>query len=414
MNNIVLDAPTLTHNHVRTPVPVAAPVPTLAPAPQLHIPTHRRLESESTIRAATPPPRRSKRFSFETSPERRRVSTLTMVDTLADSFRWMDDSPDLNLRFSLDERPRADVPKKAPAAFTTLSPKPTRRASIRRPVRIGSKSSRSSRRRTPSITGPARPTPRHRQTMHEEAPARSSIGFELPRRRSEGPSAVADPEATYYQDPNAREKVRQFLTSPRRFDEAIEFGFPSLAEGNKENLRPETISAKAIKSPQYTEGRTFFDDETASLSENGDESSVPDSDVPRTPSDLETTFQSPHRLPSSKSSSSGSVTPQRPTIRYPSGKNIVAALGENREMTLRMTLTKPELRADEDALYGWQGRGKDDPLALDGMTPFVEASHGAPGPFGGVDGWGPPPKENGIVRKLLRRMTVTSRRVPSA
>ena len=39
-------------------------------------------------------------------------------------------------------------------------------------------------------------------------------------------------------------------------------------------------------------------------------------------------------------------------------------------MTLRMTLTRPDLRADEDALYGWQGQkgGRDDPLALEELN----------------------------------------------
>lgn len=51
----------------------------------------------------------------------------------------------------------------------------------------------------------------------------------------------------------------------------------------------------------------------------------------------------------------------------------------NREMTLRMTLTRPELRADEEDLYGWS-RKEDDPLALE-QLPMSDDTTGENGAF---------------------------------
>jgi len=72
-------------------------------------------------------------------------------------------------------------------------------------------------------------------------------------------------------------------------------------------------------------------------------------------------------------------------------------------MTLRMTLTRPDLRADESVLYGFQRSSKDDPLALEELPPMSEDTGGAVGPFGGPDGWGPP-REDGIVKKLWKKV----------
>jgi len=80
----------------------------------------------------------------------------------------------------------------------------------------------------------------------------------------------------------------------------------------------------------------------------------------------------------------------------------------NREMTLRMTLTRPDLRADETSLYCWQSnknnlRGAS--LALD-----REEIYEARGPFGGVDGWGPADKENGSLKRFWRRVKSSQRK----
>ena len=71
----------------------------------------------------------------------------------------------------------------------------------------------------------------------------------------------------------------------------------------------------------------------------------------------------------------------------------------NREMTLRMTLTRPDLRADEEQLYGWKeqkGR-KDDPFALEELH-LTDDMTGAKGAFAVK----PKPQGN-LVSRLFKR-----------
>ena len=78
------------------------------------------------------------------------------------------------------------------------------------------------------------------------------------------------------------------------------------------------------------------------------------------------------------------------------------AMAGSREMTLRMTLTRPDLRADEKSIYGWQNASKlpKDPLAVQEM----DERH-MRGPFGGLDGWGPDEeKDNGVVKRLWKKV----------
>ena len=106
---------------------------------------------------------------------------------------------------------------------------------------------------------------------------------------SESISSI-DPSATHYQDPEARLKLRVYLASPQKFDEAIEFGFPSI-EGvstiaDKENRHPRKISREknACRSPLAEKTETFLDDDNISLSDD-DDASMLDPDSPLTPAE---------------------------------------------------------------------------------------------------------------------------------
>ncbi|KAI9824224.1 MAG: hypothetical protein M1832_002031 [Thelocarpon impressellum] len=316
------------------------------------------------------------------SPSQR--SSLHMGDDVKESLRWMDHHPDLDLRLAFDEPAAQGEPAQATSAAPPLvhrsslkgqRPSVVRRPSGRRHVRVNSKPFGG------SSSYAANPTP-----------FRPSRSRPQSRHGAEGAVMAPDADATYYQDPEARQKLRQYLASTQKFDEAVEFGFPATEGAGKDDVTP----ARPRSAPRKSDvsNTTFFhDDDSASLSEVGDESSVPDTDVPTTPSDNEGAFPTPHRLPNTDSFRA--VKPKRsPTA------------GGGREMTVRMTLTRPELRADDDDLYGWQGlgRGKDDSLSLDELRPFVPEPSGLGGPFGGPDGWGELAKDEGIVRKLWKRM----------
>lgn len=78
-------------------------------------------------------------------------------------------------------------------------------------------------------------------------------------------------------------------------------------------------------------------------------------------------------------------------------------------MTLRMTLTRPDLRADETTLYGWQTNKsplREEPLALEDLDEKFDVR----GPLGGIDGWGPTEKENGVVKRLWNRVRSSQRK----
>ncbi|KXS94392.1 hypothetical protein AC578_7798 [Pseudocercospora eumusae] len=158
-------------------------------------------------------------------------------------------------------------------------------------------------------------------------------------------------ETKYYKDTSARSKLREYLASPEKFDEVLEFGF-----------RPDRRK-RATSMDEY-EDDLNEDLEELSIANSKDDEDMSSTMSPRTPAGSEANFGG-HTTHSSLDS--GKVLP-------PSHKVMVRSLSpelSGREMTLRMTLTKPELRAPEAELYSFQRRevsGVDletrDPLAL--------------------------------------------------
>lgn len=86
-------------------------------------------------------------------------------------------------------------------------------------------------------------------------------------------------------------------------------------------------------------------------------------------------------------------------------------------MTLRMTLTRPDLRAKEEEIYGWQAQQKQtfpsldiatsgkDPLALEDLPPLCEDVTGRHGAFA-VEQTGPKVK-GGIMGRFLNKVKRT-------
>ncbi|KNG46456.1 mucin-like protein [Stemphylium lycopersici] len=220
---------------------------------------------------------------------------------------------------------------------------------------------------------------------------------------------VFDPEATHYQDPEARKKLRMYLASPQKFDEAIEFGFPSSA--GHDSAAPH-YHLPQIHSHSHGFSRdmhTFLRDGQLSFFEDNsnenqglesDAESVAEMESPATPSSTGLSFhlhsrQIPHR---------------KFSVDSPAPSPVHSANGQlNREMTLRMTLTRPDLRADEDQLYGWQGASsspkaqKDDPLALEDLV-FSDDMTGTKGAF-----YVKPKPRGNLVSRLLKRASLKSR-----
>jgi hypothetical protein len=245
-------------------------------------------------------------------------------DEVRQSFRWMEGDGDLDLQLQHFED--GDFPP---------TPPPSRRR--RRTLSLCSKNSRTNTSSSTSTT-----------------PRRSSVSGRRPTLQNSLPPTSSHSEPTYFQDPEARLKLRVYLASPQKFDEAIEFGFPSHTEAHNPSFfkaRPTEPTVRKVQSelegPDHlAEGDDEFLEEltknletivTEAIAEEAEES-------PRT-----------------RSSGSNSTRPYPVLDHYPHTSP------GNREMTLRMTLTRKDLRAHEDLYVG-----RERPLALEELPPENE------------------------------------------
>jgi hypothetical protein len=197
--------------------------------------------------------------------------------------------------------------------------------------------------------------------------------------------AAFDPEAVYYRDPEARSKLRQYLLSPQKFDEAVAYGFPSTPppEDDHDHFKMSVSSSN-------NDAQTFLREDSMSFIDRYDEADsdyeTSEEESPVTPANGDEPFggYNYNRL-----SIFGSLdTDDLPSLSFKFQPELRPSAGimnpfTNRDMTLRMTLTRPDLRAKEEELYGWKKGGgtEEDPLALEELPPCNDDSTGAHGAF---------------------------------
>lgn len=265
------------------------------------------------------------------------LDAMNAVEEIRKSFRWMEEDGTLDLR--LDE------------FYTHVARDPIMsqgKPSIQRTLSLSSK-------------------PYRAPSSHSSSPSRPSLGGRRPTSHSLGGSRQKsihsiDKDAAYYQDPEARLKLRVYLASPQKFDEAIEFGFPSTSECKDFfKGRPRTSATIRKVEPEIDD----YSNENSPTFESFDDISI---------SETENELLAFHKL-------RGSEEPLIDTVIMPSRISSGAifdpylhASPGNREMTLRMTLTRKDLRADENELYGWK-KGND-PLALEELPPVSDSDAG--------------------------------------
>jgi hypothetical protein len=216
------------------------------------------------------------------------------------------------------------------------------------------------------------------------------------------------------------------LSSSQKFDEAVEFGFPSSTAGGAAAGSYPSFQLPPIATDPHSfrhDFHTFLKDDKLSFLDDGDDDdddddnndnnndndddhdaapdiddhSVTELESPLTPSSAAgLSFRYHTRQPSASDISSPASS-----IHAPVHPNLRGRL--DREMTLRMTLTRPDLRASEDALYGWRNSsqgGKRDPFALEDLCfPSDTMSGGAKGPLS-VKPAGP----RGLVSRLFKKV----------
>ncbi|TVY55946.1 hypothetical protein LCER1_G003438 [Lachnellula cervina] len=359
------------------------------------------------------------------SSRRSQDGKSSMAAAMYESFRWMDEESDLDLRLALDDY-HANLD-----GVVIPSPTSARRPSFRRQMSISQRPF--GKGPLPSLQHhsprPPRSEPQSSYSSHNRQQSRA-LSLIQPKHVPQNSVSSIDPNAKHYQDPEARLKLRVYLASPQKFDEAIEFGFPSLDGTDKENNPPRRISkeqalkgrssrdAAGFKSSFATDGGISFLDDAASLFD--DDVSMPDLDSPITPEGIDTSCRPPPRTSTSAYAYSGVKSSNtsadyshlgitKPTVVKPQD-GYTQAMAGSREMTLRMTLTRPDLRADETTLYGWQMTKaplKEADLAIeDDIDEKLESR----GPFGGPDGWGPLEKEDGVVKRFWNRVKSSQRK----
>ncbi|KAI1336417.1 hypothetical protein F5Y15DRAFT_206410 [Xylariaceae sp. FL0016] len=303
----------------------------------------RRADRTVSPQIYTPTLSSSARPSMDSSSDKREPQDQTH-DAFYDSFRWLDEDEDLDLRLALDDY-HADLKEPKPLSAQEPPTSFRRRLSISK-MPFGRASLSSSRPGTKDSPNPS-PVSYPPQTRRKSR----ALSLITPKHTSQASIASIDPTATHYQDPEARLKLRVYLASPQKFDEAVEFGFPSneVRAAGRETGNKNT-GARQLRGPLSADSenfKTFFaDDQSSTYSED---LSMPDSDSPRTPN-------TPDKNPQA-------IKPFQPLDdtdghHHKRPEGYAQAPAASREMTLRMTLTRPDLRACEDQIYGKQHAGR--------------------------------------------------------
>lgn len=333
--------------------------------------------------------------SFSSLPFLSTFEVEQSVDTAIDmdeSMIWFDDDKDVDLDSKLQLDDYHEFINKAAEHNNGPS---KRGPSFRRALSLSSLpfgAHGSSLPKPLQTTVPPLPTLPISQSPHQPTPPR----LQIPSHTKQSSISAVEPSARHYQDPEARLKLRVYLASPQKFDEAIEFGFPSMEEKESLSIHRPSLSRNHNTAPC----KTFLHDDCPSLydaldisDDDDDTASSSERDIPRTPLDdkfhADATLLSPSDVDSSGSTSSLF----KPTIRRQSGEPFAQLLAGSREMTLRMTLTRPDLRADEKALYAHTTG--DDPLALEHLPPTKRED----------EIWDSLPKDRNVVKRFWRRVS---------
>lgn len=299
-----------------------------------------------------------------------------MDQSLYDSFRWLDEDGDLDL--SLDEY-HAHV-----ANAAVRKSRSRRRPSIRQSLSF----STNNLRHRPTASVPPRGLPSS-QSLPPIAPFANRRSTSRPASRQKASphaprssTSSIDPAAQYYQDPDARFKLRVYLASPQKFDEAIEFGFPALDQEKEKAVQEEPPSSPEPVSISPEAGTFFEDDDGTVVGSPG--GSIEEEPTPsRVSSQLRET---------PRPSVDSATRLQRQQSFLPGAKGVPQRLPGNREMTLKMTLTRPDLRTESPAPS--QSSPKEDPLQLAALPPADRNQHI----------WDSDLDDQGVMKKMWRKL----------
>ncbi|KAJ5909192.1 hypothetical protein N7495_001874 [Penicillium taxi] len=291
---------------------------------------------------------------------------LSMDQSFYDSFRWLDEDGDLDL--SLDEY-------HAHVVDSSANTKGWHRPSFRRSLSFSSHPQKNRVSTSTPIMQRNLPTSQSVPPLTSSRPVSRHLSGHVPQLST----SSMDPGAQYYQDPDARLKLRVYLASPQKFDEAIEFGFPAMySKKNKENVAPISTFFKSINVETDFVG-TFFEDD------DGTVVGSPGGSVEEIPCTSQYRHETQRQL-----TDAPTLTRRRQSFLLGS-KAVPQLLPDNREATLKMTLTRPDLRTESPTP---SHPSLDDPLKLAELPPADRQQHI----------WDSSPDEQGTVRKMWRKL----------
>ena len=278
---------------------------------------------------------RSKSFSYD-SPSRS-SSIVPSVPSLPEKYRKDNDDSDCSLSSSATT-PDLSLPMKFSRAHDSmLSPDAllgSNGASYLRSPTIGSlqwdqKSITPSeaKRRTTSTTRSMLKT-----TQRAQPPPPIQI------------TTITSTQPLYLKDPNTKAVLREALATPQKFEETLAFGF------KRDASRPRTPGTELYSPGCQIKENWLEANKSGEDSVEPDLSSADDFEGPLTPDFIEPRIV--RRKSGCYSISSGTSAAPSPNINRAASNTAFFEELMNRDMTLRMTLTKPELRAPEEEIYG--------------------------------------------------------------
>ncbi|KAL1883104.1 hypothetical protein VTK73DRAFT_9471 [Phialemonium thermophilum] len=350
------------------------------------------------------------------SPNRNAI----IPESFYESFRWLDEEDNLDLRLYLDDY-HANLREDLPSPVQDRRPTFRRRLSISKlPFNRSSLSnSRPGTKDAASSSTPITPSslsPTASVSAHGRRKSRA-LSLITPKHDRQDSTGTIDPAAAHYQDPEARLKLRVYLASPQKFDEAIEFGFPSTEVLPHSTERAPCVKGRGqsrhLLSVDTPNLRSFLadEDDDDKVSMDSQQPSAADPDSPKTPR----TFEKPPSKPSRASTDPAHAQPYKP-----SDGGYAQMPASSREMTLRMTLTRPDLRAHEDQIYGWQQktlhhaakRSQGTNLRSESSTNLTYIGGGGEGMpkdsidkvFAGIDHWNASSADGNVMRRIWNRV----------
>ncbi|KAL5625173.1 hypothetical protein BROUX41_005233 [Berkeleyomyces rouxiae] len=371
---------------------------TLFPPSPLHkmehaAPSLRKVPSQSVMSGHRP--------SLSTPMASLNSSSSAKKENFMESFRWLDEEEDLDLKLHLDDY-HQNLRSQIPVGTSKARPSFRRHLSINkmpfsRPVQTGSRPTTKDSVASIQVGpyGPVRHNKRRSRALSLMTPRQTP-----PIHDQMSPISPID-ETAHYSDPNARLKLRLYLASPQKFDEAIQYGFPAAAADPKSPALPLSLDStlrdtSSLVSPKTKPSRvefsmddklcTFLADDKSSVCSGveDDMRSSPEFEAPptpQTPPDKHTEREEHEKKtlnlaastikpkfissePVSASIASSTNTNMRSPVLIVQGQKSSKPHADfettlaSREMTLRMTLTRPDLRSDDDQIYGWSSQSQ--------------------------------------------------------